>query len=410
MAQRLALIFFFTTVGLGLTLVGFWWYVHQLTLTLPVPEAPKPVATTAVPPLQKASPLLVQYRLDTPGRGEIFPALTAAAATDYWPLAILTITNTAKHAIVQVITAEIPGYSQRLQQTLVVGPQETTGLRIDPELLPGAFGLQEIAHATLHLTVTDEGGATMYAQSRPVLIHAGGDLYWGKQFANAQVVARWVTPHDPAVLDLVSHAKEFAPSGRMPGYNINARSASLLPSQVRRQAQAVFTALKKSGFSYVSSIYTFGGFAQVSQRIRLPRETLELDTANCMDISVAFASAIENLDMDPVLVIIPGHAFTGVRLGPDSSDILYLDLTVLPRGSFEEAIAAANSWLKKTPPEKVLTVDVAAARRMGIYPLPGNGTPVMKQQSMSETNPGSRTNNVPELDKPRALNEEKPQR
>ena len=38
--------------------------------------------------------------------------------------------------------------------------------------------------------------------------------------------------------------------------------------------------------------------------------------------------------MKPVIVIVPGHAFTGVRLGPNSSDFLYLDLTVLPRGTF----------------------------------------------------------------------------
>ena len=51
------------------------------------------------------------------------------------------------------------------------------------------------------------------------------------------------------------------------------------------------------------------------------------------------------------------------------SKILYLDLTVLPRGTFQQAVARAQGWLKKTPPEQVLTVDVAAARAMGIYPM-----------------------------------------
>ena len=92
-AQRLASVFFFTTLGLGLALAGFWRYVHQLTLTLPVIEPPKPVGTNA-PPVQRVSPLLVEYRLDTPGRGELFPALSTAAAADYWPVAILTVTNT----------------------------------------------------------------------------------------------------------------------------------------------------------------------------------------------------------------------------------------------------------------------------------------------------------------------------
>jgi hypothetical protein len=367
-AQRLASVFFFTTLGLALALVGFWRYVHQLTLTLPLPPPPKAIAIA--PAAAKVSPLLVQYRLDTPGRGELFPALTTAAASDYWPVAILTITNTAKHPMIQVVSADIPGYSRRIQQTVEIGAHETASLRIEPDLLPSTYDLDETRHATLHVRVTDDSGATMFAQSRPILIHSGGDLYWGKQFANAQVVARWVTPHDPAVLNLVAHAKEFVPNGRMPGYNIDERRQSQLPAQVRRQAEAVFKALKRSGFSYVSSIYTFGGFADISQRIRLPRETLQLDTSNCMDISVAFASAIENLDMDPVLIIIPGHAFTGLRLGPQSPDILYLDLTVLPQGTFSQAEQRAQNFLKKTAPDEVLTIDVAAARRMGIYPLP----------------------------------------
>jgi hypothetical protein len=371
-AQRLAAIFFLTTVVLGLALFGFWRYVHELTLTLPEVPEPKPVVTA--PAAQRVSPLLMNYRLDTPGRGELFPALTTAAASDYWPAAILTITNTGKSSAVQVISAEIPGYSRNLRQTVVVGAKETATVRITPELLPAAYSLGEIARATLHVSVLDDGGTTMFAQSRPILIHSGNDLYWGKQFGNAQLVARWVTPHDPAVLKLVSSTHQFIRNGRMPGYNINARQQNLLPAQVRRQAEAVFDALKRSGFNYVSSIYTFGGFVSDAQRIRLPSETLQLDSANCMDISVAFASAIENLDMDPVLVIIPGHAFTGVRLGQDSPDILYLDLTVLPKGTLAQAEARAQHWLKKTKPNEVLTIDVASARKMGIYPLPTNGS------------------------------------
>jgi hypothetical protein len=156
-----------------------------------------------------------------------------------------------------------------------------------------------------------------------------------------------------------------------------------LPTQVTAQAQAIFRAIQESGFAYVSSVFTFGGATDTSQRIRLPRETLSLDSANCMDISVAFASAIENIEMQPVIVIVPGHAFAGVRLGPGSPDILYLDLTVLPKGTFAQARARAEAWRKKVPPEKVLTVDVVSARRMHIYPLPTPGAPATASQPIA---------------------------
>jgi len=69
-------------------------------------------------------------------------------------------------------------------------------------------------------------------------------------------------------------------------------------------------------------------------------------------------------------VIVPGHAFAGVRLGPEIQDWLYLDLTVLPRGTFQQAMARAQHWLRKTAPNQQLMVDVAAARAMRIYPIP----------------------------------------
>jgi hypothetical protein len=74
--------------------------------------------------------------------------------------------------------------------------------------------------------------------------------------------------------------------------------------------------------------------------------------------------------MDPSIVLVPGHAFAGVRLGPESPDWLYLDLTVLPRGTFQQGLERAEHWLKKTPPNQVLMVDVAAARALHIYPIP----------------------------------------
>ncbi|HSM86015.1 MAG TPA: hypothetical protein VLT16_07690, partial [Candidatus Limnocylindrales bacterium] len=182
---------------------------------------------------------------------------------------------------------------------------------------------------------------------------------------------RWVTPHDPSVLQLISRAERLVPGGRLRGYN--KAPGRDLENQVLAQAEAVFQALKQSRVSYVSSIYTFGNYPGETQRIRLPRETLGLRNANCIDGSVVFASAMENLGMQPVIVIVPGHAFTGVRLGPNSQSVLYLDLTVLPQGTFRAAVRRARSWLKKTPQDQVLTVDVGAARSLGIYPMPGTG-------------------------------------
>jgi len=322
--------------------------------------------TTGAAPV---SPLLIDYQLDLPGRGEVFPAMAAGPAPEYWPVAVLRITNTADRPAAQIVTAEIHEWSRRMERTIVVGARETERIQIQPELLPSAHRNEEIRAALLDVRAVALDGTVLFAQSRPVLIHGGSEIFWGRRFANAQMAARWVTPHDPAVLELVSEARAFIPRGRMGGYVTSSRDPGAVAAQVRRQAAAVYRALQRSGITYVSSIFVMGEFVNEAQRIRLPAETLRLRSANCMDVSVVFASAMENLDMQPLLVIVPGHAFAGVRLGKDSEEVLYLDLTVLPDGSFNSAVSRARGWMRKTTPEEVLVVDVAAARSLAIYPI-----------------------------------------
>jgi hypothetical protein len=366
-ARVLAVLFLSTTLALAAALTATWWYTFRLVRSFE-PQAPETLPTDM--PSAQVSPLQVRYQLDLPGRGEIFPALVASNASDYWPVAILTITNLSSRPVVQTVTAEIPDWSRRLSHTVLVGPRQTLPVRITPDLLPQAYQNTELRKAMLYVGCSDPGQYTRFSQARPLFLHSVSDLYWGSKFSNAQYLARWVTPHDEKVMQLVSAARRYAPRGRLAGYRLTATTQLQLRSQVETQARAIFKAMQHSGISYVDSLFTFGNFTASAQRIRLPSETLTQSSANCVDVSVAFASAVENLGMNPVIVIVPGHAFTGVRLGRDSEKIVYLDLTVLPDGSFERAVARARYWLKKTPPDQLLMIDVAAARTLGIYPIP----------------------------------------
>jgi len=364
-ARVLAAVFLLTSVVLAGTLTWGWMFVRKLALApLPDPALPAKMKPSSSP----ASPLQIQYQLNLPGRGEIFPALSGAKAADYWPLAVLSIANTSSKPVLQIITAQVRGWSSELRETAVIGPHEVRTFNLDPDLMGDAYQNAEMQQATLVVEVQDPASGHTFAQQRPVFLHGASDLFWGRKFANAQLLARWVTPHDESVLQLVSQAERLIRGGRLRGYNEVTGAA--LETQVRQQAAAVFQALKQSRLSYVSSIYTFGNYPGETQRIRLPRETLALNNANCIDVSVVFASAMENLGMEPVVVIVPGHAFTGVRLGPHSQKILYLDLTVLPEGTFLSATRRAQDWLQKTAANEVLTVDVGAARSLGIYPMP----------------------------------------
>ncbi|MGA2988466.1 MAG: hypothetical protein ABSG32_32255 [Terriglobia bacterium] len=325
-------------------------------------------------------PLSVSYKLDIPGGGEIFPALASSAPAEYWPVATLTMVNTSSQPLVDTVLAEIPDWSRQSAQTVNLAPHETRTLQLNPELLPQAFENGEIRPATLEVRASILGTALAYDETRPVYLHSASDFFWGDKFANAQFIARWVTPHDPAVLQLVSLARNYMPRGRLAGYKLHDNAAPAVAAQVGDEARAVFEAMKHLGVSYVDSISTFGNFASKTERVRLPRETLAMNGANCIDMSVAFASAMENLGMEPVIVLVPGHAFTGVRLAHGSSQILFLDLTVMPDGTFDAAVQRAQNWLQKTPKAQVNLIDIATARSRQIYPMPQNVAPTVAQK------------------------------
>src|SRR5207253_4133799 len=149
--------------------------------TNPSPPEPLPVLL----PSPQVSPLQVRYQVDLPGRGEIFPALASSNARDYWPVAVLTISNASDGPVLQTISAEIPEWSRRSTTSLIVGPRETRVVHINPELLPQAYQNTEIRRALLELRASAPGKQPGFDQARPVFLHAVSDLYWGNKFANA---------------------------------------------------------------------------------------------------------------------------------------------------------------------------------------------------------------------------------
>ena len=115
--------------------------------------------------------------------------------------------------------------------------------------------------------------------------------------------------------ELLSRAKELAAGRRLPGYE-TWKPAQEQQQSTTEQARAIYRALQQRGLSYVKSSITFGERTDISERIRMPHESLRQESANCIDGVVMYASMFENLAMDPVVVLIPGHALVGVRMMP----------------------------------------------------------------------------------------------
>ena len=83
-----------------------------------------------------------------------------------------------------------------------------------------------------------------------------------------------------------------------------------------------------------------------------------------------YASLLENLGMDPVVVLVPGHAYVGVRLAEGSSEYLYLETSLTGRGGFERAVDAAARGLARYKRTQITRIVISGARQAGIFPMP----------------------------------------
>lgn len=310
----------------------------------------------AVPAAIAARQVEPAYSVQVGIDGEVFPALANYAALQSpqdRTLATVTVkianhSGTALHDRVQV---RVRGWSDEEIQPANLNPGETRNLMFAPVFLPRLFTNREIVAATAVVTVYDSSNRVAFATTAPVRLRSVDDMYWGQQFKYARFIASWVTPHDPAVEQILTKAKEFMPGRRLPGYE-PWKSAADQRASTLQQAGAIYHALQQKGVSYVKSSITFGKNTSVSERVRMPYESLRQVSANCIDGVVMYASLFENLGMDAEVILVPGHAYVAVRAAQSGGDFLYLDTVLTGRASFESAVQTATQGLQRLNPKE----------------------------------------------------------
>lgn len=327
--------------------------------------------TRPTPPVrQPVSSYKVQAGID----GEIYPVLANYASLQRqndrtFGVVSVTLSNTTDTVSVRRVSVQIPGWSDDEIQTVELAPGTTRTIAFAPAFLPRLYENHEIRAATAHVIVSDMASNNTYETTLPVRLRSVEDMFWGNGFKYASFIASWVTPHDHLVETALAHARLLTVDHRLPGYESWKNAAQQEP-ETRREAKAIFTALQRMGLSYVKSSATLGDHQGVSERVRMPRVSLTENSANCIDAVVMYASLFENLGMDADIVLVPGHAYVGVRVAEGSPNFLYIDVALTGRSTFEAAVASAEKGMASHPPSTVTQVMVGKARSAGIYPMP----------------------------------------
>lgn len=322
----------------------------------------------------EARPLEATYKLEGGLQGDIFPAFVNYASLRSpeqrsWGAVTVTISNPSDSSVRQRVSVVIPGWSEEEVQFAEIPAKTTRKLIFAPTFHQKLFENREIAAATAKISISDNAGHQLYRGTVPVRLRAAEDMFWGERFKYAPFIASWVTPHDTRIEQILSRAKELVPGRRLPGYE-EWKSAAEQEKSTFVQARAIYTALQRQGVSYVKSSLTFGSHQETSQRIRTPRESIAQNSANCIDGAVLFASAFENLGMEPLVVLVPGHAYVAVKVAEKSDRYLYIDTAMTGRVPFEQAVRIADQGLSRYMPSQITRISIGQAREQGIYPMP----------------------------------------
>ncbi len=202
-----------------------------------------------------------------------------------------------------------------------------------------------------------------------------------------EMLSSFVTPNHPGISKVINIASNILENWTgNPSFDAY---QSLNPDRVKKQMGAIFEAIATLGIVYCSPP---ASFENEGQRIRMCDTIFSQKLATCVDLAILYASCIEAVGLNPLLIIINGHAFVGAWLIDDTfADCVNYDVSLLKKRiaqgineislvestcmnaghiqSFDEAINSANYKLVKEE-DFILFIDVKRARLSGIKPLP----------------------------------------
>ena len=135
--------------------------------------------------------------------------------------------------------------------------------------------------------------------------------------------AAYVNEEHPMIDQLLREALNARIVNRFTGYQGKT-------SQVDKQVYALWYVLQKRNFKYSSiSNTSLSSNVVFAQRVRTVDDALEAAQINCVDGSVLFASLLKAININPILVRIPGHMFVGYYTDKSHKDINFLETTII---------------------------------------------------------------------------------
>ncbi len=133
---------------------------------------------------------------------------------------------------------------------------------------------------------------------------------WNDVYNNDDLLACFVTPNDPVVKYYTQNLQEKLLKGEAAAINND-------PKDAVRFLAGIYTATLKSHMVYSGTKgipQSTDDVQSLVQQIRLPREVITGNTGLCIELSCLYASVLSAAGIDPIIFLVPGHAYPGFKM------------------------------------------------------------------------------------------------
>lgn len=280
-----------------------------------------------------------------------------------------------------------PGFAKPFEYTVQYAERMRT-TEISPVKLTvsaeSLFAMTEKTAGSIHISA-EKDGEKLAETDIPLEILAYDE--WSGSEMMPELISSFCAPNHPLVSEVISEAsvylQQWCGSPSFTGYQ------SEDPNVVKMQAAAIYAALQARNIAYTMPP---ASYEKTGQRVRLPYTVLTEKHGTCLDLTLLFASCLEQIGLNPLIVIVKGHAFGGFWLEDETfadcaeedcsalkkraaegiDRICVVECTDLVAGeSTDFARAEKHALARLEEPEKFrCAVDVGRCRGSGIRPIP----------------------------------------
>ena len=258
-------------------------------------------------------------------------------------LVTFNVTNNEDSSVSLTFISEIQDYSSESKSTEIIPAHTTKIITQNPLIKPG-IDIKEMVTANLYFKVVSSTGSIIDEKTVPIKLYAKDTMVWaavenGELVDTSVLIAAWVTPHEKEIDELIRLSAENHPTKSIEGYQCSdCKTDDDWAKYTSLQVQAIYDTLKNNyKITYINAPIAYSGKEESSQRVKLPKEAINLASANCIDGTVLFASALESVGINPKLVITPGHAFLCWDVNEKGEMVDCLETTMIGNSDYIDA-------------------------------------------------------------------------